>query len=89
MPAADISSNLSSKTVPPIFPPCPTCAEEMRLISVTPTCESVIYGYMCDNDGDRLIWQPRHHIRRKSALRPPRRSEAHRSPATGAELPMR
>lgn len=56
MPAAATSS----KSIPPTFPPCPTCAREMMLTSVTPTCESVIYGYVCSNDGDRLSWQPRH-----------------------------
>ena len=53
MPAVGVSSN----TVPPIFPRCPTCSQKMVFISVTPTCHSVIYGYMCRNDGDRVSWE--------------------------------
>ena len=55
MPSVAVSSN----TVPPFFPPCPTCTKEMVLISITPTCESPIFGYICSDDGDRLSWQPR------------------------------
>jgi hypothetical protein len=55
-----LASDLPAKNVPPISPPCPTCGKEMMLTSVTPTCESVIYGYLCSDDGDRLSWQPRH-----------------------------
>jgi hypothetical protein len=51
MPAVGGSSN----SVPPIFPRCPTCHKKMVFISVTPTCESIIYGYICRNDGDRLV----------------------------------
>ena len=47
-----------SKSVPPIFPPCPTCNKEMRLTAITPTGESPIYEYICSDDGDRLSWQP-------------------------------
>ena len=54
MPAADFSS----KDVTPISPPCPTCGKEMRLTGHSPTCESVIYDYLCSDDGDRLSWQP-------------------------------
>jgi hypothetical protein len=36
--------------IPPICPPCPTCGEEMRLVSVTPEMESVVFGYLCGND---------------------------------------
>jgi hypothetical protein len=36
--------------IPPICPPCPTCGEEMRLVSVTPAMESVVFGYLCGND---------------------------------------
>ena len=50
---------VSSNSVPPIFPRCPTCHKKMVFISVTPTCESTIYGYMCKNDGDRLSWECR------------------------------
>lgn len=50
---------LSSNCVPPIFPRCPTCHKKMVFISVTPTYQSVIYGYMCRNDGDRLSWERR------------------------------
>lgn len=38
---------------------CPTCAKEMAVTSVTPTSAGAIYGYQCDDDGDRLSWQPR------------------------------
>jgi hypothetical protein len=65
MPISDISSSdLSSKTVPPISPTCPTCGKEMRLIGVVPTCDGAIYEYLCSN-GDRLSWRP-HHL--KSSL---------------------
>ena len=53
MPAAGVSS----KIVPPVFPRCPTCNEKMVFVSVSPTCQSVIYGYICRNDGDRLSWE--------------------------------
>jgi hypothetical protein len=52
--------DLSSKTVPPISPPCPTCGKKLELIGITPTCEFTIYEYECSNDGDRLSWQPHH-----------------------------
>jgi hypothetical protein len=55
MPAAGVSSNI----VPPIIPRCPTCNETMVFVSVSPTCQSVIYGYVCRNDGDRLSWECR------------------------------
>ena len=55
MPAASISS----KTVPPISPSCPTCTKPMRLISMTPFCDGVVYGYVCSNDGDHVSWRPR------------------------------
>jgi hypothetical protein len=53
------AADLSSKNVPPISLPCPTCAKTMRLTSVAPTCESVVYGYVCSDDGDRLSWRHR------------------------------
>ena len=53
-------SDLSSKTVPPIPPACPTCGKEMTLTAVVPTCEGTIYEYECSNDGDRLNWRPHH-----------------------------
>jgi len=53
-------SGISSKNVPLTCPLCPTCGKEMTLTGVTPTCESVIYEYVCSNDGDRLSWQPHH-----------------------------
>jgi predicted RNA-binding Zn-ribbon protein involved in translation (DUF1610 family) len=58
-PALGVSSN----SVPPVFPPCPTCGKEMRFISISPTCQSVIYEYACSGDGDRLTWETRqsHH----------------------------
>ena len=35
---------------PPIRPPCPTCGEAMRMVSVTSAKESVVYGYLCSSD---------------------------------------
>jgi hypothetical protein len=55
MSAAGVSSN----SIPPIPPRCPTCNKTMVFVSVTPTCQSVIYGYVCRNDGDRLNWERR------------------------------
>ena len=54
------TSDLSSKTVPPIPPTCPTCGKEMTLSGVVPTCEGAVYEYLCSNDGDRLSWRPHH-----------------------------
>ena len=53
MPAVD------ERSFPPVAPHCPTCAKEMSLTSVTPTSGGAIYGYHCEDDGDRLSWQPR------------------------------
>jgi hypothetical protein len=39
----------------------------MEFVSFTPTCQSVIYGYICVNDGDRLNWE----CRRQEATRNP------------------
>ena len=47
------------ENVTPIFPHCPTCGKEMRLTGHAPTCESVIYDFLCTDDGDRLSWRPR------------------------------
>ena len=47
------------ENVTPIFPPCPTCGKEMKLTGHAPTCESVIYDFLCTDDGDRLSWRPR------------------------------
>ena len=47
------------ENVTPTSPPCPTCGKEMRLTGHTPTCESMIYDFLCSDDGDRLSWQPR------------------------------
>ena len=47
----------SSACVPPFFPHCPTCNEKMEFLSITPTCHSVIYGYACRTDGDRIDWE--------------------------------
>jgi hypothetical protein len=44
---------------PSFTPACPTCGEEMDFASISPTCQSVIYGYKCSSDGDRLIWETR------------------------------
>jgi hypothetical protein len=52
------STAVSSKIVPSLLPPCPSCNKEMRLTGVTPTSESPIYEFMCSDDGDRLSWQP-------------------------------
>jgi hypothetical protein len=54
------TSDLSSKTVPPIPPPCPTCGKEMKLLHVVPNTEGTIDEYLCEGEGDRLTWQPRH-----------------------------
>lgn len=48
-----------SVLVPSKFPRCPTCDTEMEFIALTPTCRSVIYEYICPNDGDRLNWECR------------------------------
>ena len=55
-------SDLSSKTVPPNPPHCATCGKKMSLIDVVPISESVIYEYLCSDDGDRLTWQPHHQV---------------------------
>ena len=47
------------ENVPPIFLPCPTCGKEMKLTGHAPTCESVIYDFLCSEDGDRLSWRSR------------------------------
>jgi hypothetical protein len=46
-----------TNSVPPVYPRCPTCNEKMAFLSVSPTCQSVIYGFICRNDGDRLSWE--------------------------------
>jgi hypothetical protein len=43
----------------------------MVFISVTPTCQSVIYGYVCRNDGDRLSWESRQPDDRGNPAAPP------------------
>ena len=50
---------MSMEKVTPTFLPCPTCGKEMRPIGHTPTCETVIYDFLCSDDGDRLSWRPR------------------------------
>ena len=45
----DLQKDLQNN-IPPVCPPCPTCGEEMRLVSVTPAMGSVVYGYLCGND---------------------------------------
>ena len=55
------------KFVPSRSPRCPTCDAPMEFVSFTPTCQSVIYGYICVNDGDRLNWE----CRRQDATRTP------------------
>jgi hypothetical protein len=31
----------------------------MEFVAITPTCQSVIYEYICPNEGDRLNWECR------------------------------
>ena len=50
---------MSMENAMPISPCCPTCGTIMSLTGYSPTCESVIYDYLCRNDGDRLSWRPR------------------------------
>ncbi|MGP8119750.1 MAG: hypothetical protein ACLP8B_04410 [Xanthobacteraceae bacterium] len=50
---------VSSALAPPRFPCCPACDTEMEFVSITPTCQSVTYEYICPNDGDRLNWECR------------------------------
>jgi hypothetical protein len=50
---------MSMENVPIISLNCPTCGEIMSLTGYSPTCQSVIYDYLCRGDGDRLSWRPR------------------------------
>jgi hypothetical protein len=51
MPAASLHAQKNLQdNVPPICPPCPTCGEAMRMVSVTSAKESVVYGYLCSSD---------------------------------------
>ena len=50
---------MSMDSVMPISPRCPTCGTIMRLTGYSPTCESVVYDYICGGDGDRVSWRPR------------------------------
>jgi hypothetical protein len=43
-----------------VSPLCPTCGKKMEQTSATPTCDGVIYGFLCSSDGDRLSWQRGH-----------------------------
>jgi hypothetical protein len=54
------TSDLSSKTVTPIPPPCPTCGKEMKLTGIVPSSKATTYEYLCESEGDRLTWQPLH-----------------------------
>jgi hypothetical protein len=54
------------KNVAPLSPPCPTCGKEMRLTGHAPTCEGVIYDFLCSDDGDLLSWRPGHQERAAS-----------------------
>ena len=47
------------ETVPPLLPACPTCGKVMRHTGYSPTCDSVIYDFLCSDDGDRLSWRRR------------------------------
>jgi hypothetical protein len=60
------ASAISSENVPSISPQCPTCGKEMTLTGVTPTCESVIYEYLCSNDGDHVSWRRPHHAKKRA-----------------------
>jgi hypothetical protein len=42
-----------------ISPSCPTCGKEMKLTGLTPTCDGVIYDFVCTKDKDSLSWRPR------------------------------
>jgi hypothetical protein len=50
MPASLHAQKNLHDNVPPICPPCPTCGEAMRMVSVTSAKESLVYGYLCAND---------------------------------------
>ena len=50
---------MRSENVIPISLSCPSCGKEMRLTGHAPTCESVIYDFLCTDDGDRLSWRQR------------------------------
>jgi hypothetical protein len=50
MPASFHVQENQQDNVPPACPPCPTCGEAMRMVSVTPAKESVVYGYLCSSD---------------------------------------
>ena len=43
----------------PFFLPCPTCGKDMKQTGYSPMCETVIYEFLCSDDGDRLSWQAR------------------------------
>ena len=47
------------ETVPPLLPSCPTCGKVMRHTGYSPTCDSVIFDFLCSDDGDRLSWRRR------------------------------
>ena len=54
-----LQENLSAKSASHIFLACPTCASTMSVTSITPTCNGVIYGFLCSNDGDHISWRRR------------------------------
>ena len=43
----------------PISLPCPACGKGMKLTGYSPVSESVIYDFLCNDDGNRLSWRPR------------------------------
>ena len=47
------------ENITPIPLRCPTCGKKMKLTGHAPTCESVIYDFLCSEDGDRLSWRSR------------------------------
>jgi hypothetical protein len=64
MPAIGVST----ACVPTFFPHCPTCNNAMEFVSITPTCQSVIYGYACRTDGDRIDWVQQTVVRRERQI---------------------
>lgn len=58
---------MPTENVTPISLSCPTCGKEMKLTGHAPTCESMIYDFLCSDDGDRLSWLHRNGDRAMSA----------------------
>ena len=60
---------MSMENVTPASPPCPTCGKKMKLTGHSPACESMIYDFLCSDDGDRLIWRRCHTASNKKQFR--------------------